>query len=110
MDNLTKFNLVDNGYSVTVQTVRKDNDDYCFKVVIFNFNEQVAFILPNELTCDAAEVLAEKVFDTNIVNLTLWDTGENWLATNQKSDIIDGFIDVYTHYPLHAVNSSELSL
>tara|TARA_B110000908_G_C9953741_1_gene313692 strand:+ start:114 stop:446 length:333 start_codon:yes stop_codon:yes gene_type:complete len=110
MDNLRKFNLVNNGYSVTVQTVRKDNDDYCFKVVIFNFDEKVAFILPNELTCDAAEVLAEKVFNTNIVNLTLWDTGENWLATNQKSDIIDGFIDVYTHYPLHAVNSSELPL
>lgn len=73
-NDLTKFNLKEAGYSVSTLTKsEQDCESDEWLVAIYNNNEQVTFTLPPALSYEDADVLMQKVRDSGVVNLTLWD-------------------------------------
>ena len=97
--DLTKFNLLHANFLVATKLVRLDIDDFHFVVVIWNFDDMVAFELPNKLDLDVAEALALKVFNAEVVNLTLWDTSD-FLEYTQRSDVENGYVECHTYAPI----------
>lgn len=88
MSDLTKFNLRDNKFSVTVESERLSIDDWDFIVVIFSHDLQQAFAhRASSKDYGKAVNFAKKVFERNVVDLTLWDRGTDFLEYTQKSDI-----------------------
>lgn len=95
--DLSKFRLEPSNFSVGIELIRTDVDDFYFTVVIFNFEDRVAFKLPNKLSFNKAKKTAEKVFIKGVVNLMLWDTSE-FCEYNQQSDIDNGHLEnIFTY-------------
>jgi len=96
MSDLTKFSLVANQFNIYIDCVNLNNeDDYAFKVVIFNFNDKVAFELPLARSYKKVEALADKVAARDIINLTKW-VGSDLLDYIQIEDITKGFKKLHT--------------
>jgi hypothetical protein len=96
MSDLTKFSLVANQFNIYIDCVNLNGeDDYAFKVVIFNFNDKVAFELPLSRSYNKVESLADKVAAKGIVNLTKWGASD-LLDYVQIDDITEGFKELHT--------------
>ncbi len=96
MSDLTKFSLVANQFNIYIDCVNLNGaDDYAFKVVIFNFNDAVAFELPLARSYKKVKTLADKVAAKGVVDLTKW-TGSDLLDYVQIDDITEGFKKLHT--------------
>ncbi len=96
MSDLTKFNLPEHQYSVAVKTERLDIDDWAHYVAVFNLKEQISFQLPVRFSAENAIKMADKVFDAQLIDLTLWDASDYHYAVTQD-DINRGFVKVLSY-------------
>lgn len=72
--DLTKFNLNEANYKVSLLTLSyEDYDSDNWHVAIYNDNENITFYLPNVLSYDQACYMVKKIESLGVVNLILWN-------------------------------------
>jgi hypothetical protein len=84
-NDLTKFNLKNAGFKVSVLTTSfeaYEKDEWL--VAIYNDNESITFTLSPSLTHDKACELMNKINDANIINLTLWDASPEHICAYEQ--------------------------
>ena len=100
-NDLTQFNLSKAFMLIDIVTNRKDIYDFSWSVVIFNFNDNVAFAHTHEFNCPTkAEAFADTIKARNIVNLTLWNASD-FLTYTTRDDYYGPDDSFDEEMPLH---------